>query len=284
MQTLSKNFLYVHLVVLFFAFSSLFGELITLPALAIVLGRVFFSSIFLFIFFQYNKETLQLSKRIDHTYLVLMGVILVIHWAIFFQSVPMSTVAIGLLTFSIFPLLVPYMENSFFKEKLKLSDLIMANIMFCGILLILPNLEIANATIQGMLYGFIAGFTYANLSLINRKCVKKYCSLVISLYEQAVTTTFLLPFLFIETPKFSTNDILLLMILGTIFAGIAHTLFIHGWKNICAKTSGISTYFEPVYGIIIATMMIQAIPTVNEILGAVIILGTVLYHSSRQTV
>lgn len=284
MQTLSKNFLYVHLVVLFFAFSSLFGELITLPALIIVLGRVFFSSTFLFIFFRYNKETIQLSKRIDHTYLALMGIILVIHWATFFQSVQLSILAIGLLTFSIFPLLVPYMENSFFKEKLKLSDLIMANIMLCGILLILPNFEIANATIQGMLYGFIAGFTYANLSLINRKCIKKYCSLVISLYEQAVTTTFLLPFLFIETPKFSTNDILLLMILGTIFTGIAHALFIHGWKSICAKTSGIVTYFEPVYGIIIATMMIQVIPTINEMFGAIIILGTVLYHSFRQTV
>jgi len=284
MQTLSKNFLYVHLVVLFFAFSSLVGELITLPALAIVLGRVFFSSTFLFIFFRYNKETLQLSKRIDYTYLALMAIILVIHWAIFFQSIQISTVAIGLLTFSIFPLLVPYIENFFFKEKLKLSDLIIANIMFCGILLVLPNFEIANATLQGMLYGFIAGFTYANLSLINHKCVKEYCSLVISLYEQAVTTTFLLPFLFIEPPKFSINDILLLMILGTIFTGIAHALFIHGWKSICAKTSGIVTYFEPVYGIIIATMMIQAIPTVNEIFGAVIILGTVLYHSFRQTI
>jgi drug/metabolite transporter (DMT)-like permease len=283
MQTLSKNFLYIHLVVLFFAFSSLFGELITLPGLAIVLGRVFFSSAFLFIFFQYNKETVRFSKRIDHAYLALMGIILVIHWSTFFQSVQLSTVAIGLLTFSIFPLLVPYMENFFFKETLKLSDIVMANIMFCGILLILPNFEIPNATIQGILYGFIAGFTYANLSLINRKCVKEYCSLVISLYEQAVATTFLLPFLFIETPKFTINDILLLMILGTILTGIAHALFNHGWKSIYAKTSGMVTYFEPVYGIIIATMTIQAIPTVNEILGAVIILSTVLYHSFNQT-
>ncbi|MBP2630603.1 MAG: permease [Firmicutes bacterium] len=283
MQTLSKNFLYVHLVVLLVAFSSLFGKLITLPALTLILGRIFFSSMFLFVFFNYNKETTQLAKRIEHTYFALMGIILVIHCYTFFQAVQLSTVAISLLTFSIFPLLVPYLEPYFFKEKLKLSDIIIANIMFCGILLIVPNLAIKTATIQGMLYGFIAGSTYANLSLINRKCTKEYCSLVISLYEQAVTTTFLLPFLFSEPPNFTINDILLLMILGTILTVIAHELFIHGLKNIRTKTSRLIAYFEPMYGIIIATITIQAIPTVNEIFGAVIILGTVLYHTSKQT-
>lgn len=283
MRTLSKNFLYIHLVVLLIAFSSLFGKLITLPALTLVVGRIFFSSMFLFIFFNYKKETTQLTKRIEHTYLALMGLILVIHWYTFFQSVHLSTIVIGLLTFSIFPLLVPYLEPYFFKEKLKLSDIIIANIMFCGILLIVPNLSIKTATIQGMLYGFITGSTYANLSLINRKCTEKYCSLVISLYEQAVTTTLLLPFLFTEPPNFTINDILLLMVLGTIFAVIAHELFIHGLKNIRKRTSCLIAYFEPVYGIIIATITIHAIPTVNEIFGAVIILGTVLYHTSKQT-
>lgn len=283
MQTLSKNFLYIHLVVLLVAFSSLFSKLITLSALTLIVGRIFFSSIFLLIFFNHNKETTRLTKRIEHSYLALMGIILVIHWYTFFQSVHLSALIIGLLTFSIFPLLVPYLEPYFFKEKLKLSDIIIANIMFCGILLVVPNLSIKTATIQGMLYGFITGSTYANLSLINRKCTKKYCSLVISLYEQAITTIFLLPFLFTKLPKFTINDILLLMVLGTIFVVIAHELFIHGLKNIRRKTSRLITYFEPVYGVIIATITIHAIPTVNELFGAVIILGTVLYHTSKQT-
>lgn len=282
MQILSKNFLYLHLVVLFAVFSGLFGKIITFPALTLVLGRVFFSSMFLFVFFKYNKQKTHLSKRIDYTYLALMTITLMIHWYIFFQSVPLSTVTIGLLTFSIFPLLLPYLETCFFKATLKLSDIIIANIMFCGILLIAPSLSAATPTFQGMLYGFIAGFTYANLSLVNRKCAKEYCGRVISLYEQAVTTTFLLPFLFIEPPDFTINDILLFMLLGTIFTMIAHELFIYGVKNIRTKTSHLIAYFEPVYGIILAAFTIQAIPTANEILGAVIILGTVLYHSAKS--
>ena len=37
----------VHLAVLLFGLSGLFGKLITLPAIIITLGRVFFSSLFL---------------------------------------------------------------------------------------------------------------------------------------------------------------------------------------------------------------------------------------------
>ncbi|WP_110955585.1 DMT family transporter [Anaerosinus massiliensis] len=283
MQTLSKNFLYIHLVVLSFAFSSLFGTLITMPALTILLGRIFSSVSFFFIFSKHTKEDQHFSKKIDFMYLALMGTVFLIHWLVFFQSVPLSTIAIGMLTFSNFPILARSIEPYFAKKELKLTDNFIANIVFCAILLILPNISMDNPTLQGIMYGSIAGCTYAVLSLINHTCVKQYQGLVISLYEQAVTTTFLLPFLFIKAPIFTINQILFLMLLGTIFTIAAHTVFIQGFKNVRKNTAELIAYFEPIYGIIIAFLVLQTLSTLDEIFGAIIILSTILYHSSKPS-
>lgn len=194
----------------------------------------------------------------------------------------MSTVAIGLLTFSTFPVFVTFLEPYFFKEKIKLSDIVIAIVTFLGVLLVIPKLELGNNLTQGVVWGVISGFTYAILSMLNRKYVKEYSSSVIAFYEQFVATIVLIPFLFLQKPTFYLGDILLLIILGMIFTGISHLLFINGLKNIKTQTAGIISSLEPVYGILFAVFLLREIPTLREILGGIIILGTVLYSTIKS--
>lgn len=50
-----KGLISVHVAVALFGFVGLFAKLVDLPAVIIVLGRVFFSSIFLWIFLLFKK-------------------------------------------------------------------------------------------------------------------------------------------------------------------------------------------------------------------------------------
>lgn len=272
----------IHIAVFLFGLSGLFGKLISLPPIIIVFGRVFFSSIFLLIIMLYFKKGIKLKQQKDYFYFVIMGVILAIHWSTFFQSIQVSTVAIGLLTFSTFPVFVTFLEPYFFKEKIKLSDVVIAMITFLGVVFVIPKFQLGNNLTQGVLWGILSGFTYAILSMLNRKYIKEYSSSVIAFYEQLIATIVLIPFLFLQKPVFQPKDVFLLVLLGIVFTGISHSLFISGLKNIKTQIAGIISSLEPVYGIIFAAFLLREIPTLREMLGGIIILCTVFYSTIKS--
>lgn len=282
MNIKSKSLIEIHVAVFLFGVSGLFGKLLSLPSMIIVLGRVFFSSIFLLFIMLYLKKDIKLKQYKHYFYLIVMGIILAIHWSTFFLSIQVSTVAIGLLTFSTFPVFVTFLEPYFLKERIKLKDIVIAIVTFFGVVLVVPKFELGNSLTQGALWGIVSGFTYAILSMLNREYVKDYSSSVIAFYEQIVATIVLIPFLFFEKPVFQPNDILLLILLGTVFTGVSHSLFINGLRNIKTQTAGIISSLEPVYGIIFAVFLLGEIPTLRETLGGIIILGTVFYSTIKS--
>ena len=58
-----KGLISVHVAVALFGFVGLFAKLVDLPAVIIVLGRVFFSSIFLWIFLRLKKQKIRLEEK-----------------------------------------------------------------------------------------------------------------------------------------------------------------------------------------------------------------------------
>jgi drug/metabolite transporter (DMT)-like permease len=282
MNTRNKSLLEIHFAVFLFGVSGLFGKLLSLPAIIIVLGRVAFSSIFLLLLLLYIKKDIKLKEKKHYFYLIIMGIILAIHWTTFFQSIQVSTVATGLLAFSTFPIFVTFLEPYFFKEKIRLSNILVAAITFLGVILVIPSFEFGNSTTQGVLWGLVSGFTYAILSILNKKYVKEYSSVVIAFYEQFIAAIVLIPFYFLQKPIFQLNDIFLLALLGIVFTGISHLLFINGLKNIKAQTAGIISSLEPVYGIIFAAFLLSEIPSIREALGGMVILGAVFYSTIKS--
>jgi drug/metabolite transporter (DMT)-like permease len=282
MNAKNKSLTEIHIAVFLFGLSGLFGKFLALPPMIIVLGRVFFSSIFLFCIMKYLKNDIKLKQKKHYVQLALMGMLLAIHWSTFFKSIQVSTVAIGLLTFSTFPVFVAFLEPYFFKEKIRLSDINSAIITFIGVILVIPRFEIGNTLTQGVLWGILSGFTYAILSMLNRSYVKQYASTVIAFYEQFAATIILLPFLFLQKPVFQRSDLLLLILLGTVFTGISHTLFINGLKNIKTQIASIISCLEPVYGIVFAIFLLGEIPTIREAIGGIVILGAIIYSTVKS--
>lgn len=281
MNAKAKSLLEIHLAVLLFGLSGLFGKFLTLSSTIIVLGRVFFSSFFLLILILYLKKDIKLKEKKHYLYLIMMGVLLALHWSAFFKSIQVSTVAIGLLTFSTFPVFVTFLEPLFFKEEIKLFDSLIAFVTLLGVMLVIPTLELGNNLTQGVIWGIVSGLTYAILSMLNRKFVKDYSSFVIAFYEQFIATLVLIPFYLLQRPVLDLKDILLLVLLGVVFTGISHLLFINSLKNIKTQTAGVISSLEPVYGIFFAVFLLRELPTLREILGGIVILGAVFYSTLK---
>jgi len=266
----------LHLAVFLFGFAGLFGKIINLPAMVIVFGRVVFASIFLLLIILYRRESLRLQEG-ARLYLPLLGLLLAIHWSTFFYSIQVSTVAIGLLTYSTFPIFTAILEPIIFREKMRKINILLALITFLGILLIVPNFNVGNNMTQGVIWGTISGFTFSLLTIVNRKYVKEYSSLTLAFYQDGFAAIFLIPAVLLLSFSPSTEDILYVILLGIVFTGLAHTLFIGSLRRIRAHQASIIATLEPLYGIIFAFILLGEIPALRTLVGGAIILAVCFY-------
>lgn len=283
MKKKTRSLLEIHIAVVLFGLSGLFARYVEQPAVIITLGRVFFASISMYILFRHKGASINLGSKSDYISLVTAGLLLAVHWTTFFLSIQVSTVAIGVLTFSTFPLFITFLEPLMFGERIKIADVICACIMFIGVIIIVPEFHLSNNITMGIIWGMTCSLLYAALSLINRKFVKKYSGRLIAFYEQGTATLVLLPALFIYRPTFTMTNIFLLLILGVLFTAVAHSMFINGMKNIRAQTAGMIASLESVYGIAAATVLLGEIPSSNEFTGGVLILSAALYSTLKAS-
>lgn len=277
----TRDLVQIHIAVFLFGLAGLFGKLVAQPAVIIVLGRVFFGAMALLMLYQYRGQSIRLKRRKDYLWFSLFGLILAVHWLTFFHSIQISSVAIGLLTYSTFPVFTAFLEPYFFKEKFLLRDLLLAIITFAGVVLVIPSFELGNQMTQGALWGIVSGATFAILAILNRKHVANYQGSLIALYQDIVASLLLLPFFFIIQPKLSSMDWGLLVLLGFLFTAFSHTIFINGLQTVKAKTASVIASLEPVYGILGAIILLSEIPSWLEVLGGAIILGTTFYATYR---
>ena len=269
-----QSLLEIHAAVVLFGLAGLFGKWLAFSPFLIVLGRVFFASLALFLIFLFSKQDMRISPKKNYAVFILLGFILALHWVAFFQSIQISTVAIGLLSYSSFPVFTVFLEPLFFKEKLRISRLMFALLCVLGIFLIIPRFDLTDSVYQGVLWGLFAGFTFSILTILNRKLSQIYSSLLITFYQDLWATLFLLPFFFIIRPHLNGKDILLLLVLGIFCTALSHSLFIKGMRLIKAQTAAIISSLEPVYGIIMALFILKEVPSLRTILGGIVILGT----------
>lgn len=275
----NKEIFSLHAAVMLFGLAGVIGKFVGLSAIFITFARAFFSTVFLLIVMLIKRENILLNNRNDYYLIVLAGVIMAIHWFTFLQAIDMATVAVGTITFSTFPLFVTFLEPFFYKEKLKLKNIIVAIVMLLGILITIPEFSLKNQMTSAIVIGMIGSLSYALLCLINRYFSKSYDGKMICLYEQGVAAFVLLPSLFIVEINLTIVDFLALVFLGIVCTAIAHSIYISSLKKIKVHTASIISGMESVYSIVLALILLHEMPSMKEIFGGALVLMTAFYAS-----
>ncbi len=272
----------VHLAVLFFGLAGLFGKWLTFSPLAIVLGRVVLASLALAAALGLLRQALWAKRAKDLALFAVMGFILALHWATFFRSIQVSTVAVGLLAYSTFPFFTAFLEPVWLRERLDKRSVLLSLACLAGIFLIIPRLELSNAVMKGVLWGLLSGFSFSLLAIFNRKMTRTYSSLRVAFHQDFFAGVFLAPFVLSSPPALSGRDVLLLAVLGIVCTAGAHTLFIDGMKGIGARAASLISTLEPVYGIFLAFVFLKEVPGPRTLLGGALILAAVSAVSLRR--
>ena len=265
-----------------FGIAGLFGKWVDLPSLVITWGRCVFAFVALFLMILFSKERFVL-RQISHYFVFAgLGLLYALHWWSFFYSIQLSTVAIGLLTFSTFPIFTVFLEPFFFKEKIKRTDIAAVLAVCGGIVLIVPGFDLNNSVTLGVLIGILSGLSFAVLQMFNRKYVQTYSGKLITFYQTGVAAIILLPAVSFGNGGFSPSNILQLIVLGVLCTAVAHSLFVSGLRSAKVRTASIIAGLEPVYGIIAAMLFLHEIPSLKEICGGSIILMVAVWVSIKR--
>lgn len=280
-ESFNRNIIYLHVAVMLFGLAGVAAQFVEIPAVLVALGRVVCSSLLLLIIAIVKKESLKLNSGKDYCIIILTGAVMAIHWTTFFQSVQVSTVAIGTITFSTFPLFLTFIEPIVFHEKLRSQSVLSAILLLIGVMITIPEFSMENHTTIGIIWGMVSSLSYAILTLANRYFSPRYTARTVCLYEQGSAAIVLLPALFLVKTTWRPLDLAGIAFVGFICTAFAHSLYVSAQKSVRAQTAGIISGMETVYGILYALLFLGEVPSIRELAGGIVILGVAMYSSIR---
>jgi drug/metabolite transporter (DMT)-like permease len=272
----------LHFAVLLFGLSGLFGKLLSIPATAIVLGRTSVAALALVGVLTARRSHSHISLRLGLT-LFPSGALLALHWFTFFSSIQISSVSTGLLSFATFPVFVAFLDPLFSKQNIRRLDMLFAFIVFCGLILIVPSFEFSDRFFQGVLWGLASAATFALLTLFNRRFVAETDAAVVGLFQNFWAAVCLSAF-WPQLGGIGSSEFFLIVVLGVFCTALAHTLFIAALKTVRPQLASVTACLEPVYGILMALVLLGEYPRMRELIGGLLIIAVVVASSRQDSV
>ncbi|WP_339700919.1 DMT family transporter [uncultured Marixanthomonas sp.] len=274
------NSLHLHGIVFIWGFTAVLGALISIDAIPLVWIRMLLASGFILLFVLLKKEKLRFSvKTLSRFFLA--GFIIALHWLCFFGAIKESNVSVTLAIMSTGAFFASLLEPLFYRRKIIGYEVFFGIIVISGLYLIF-NVE--TDYIWGIGLALASSFLGAVFTIINGALVVKHKASVISLYELffgGLCITAYLAFqgkITSELFQLSTNDWLLLLLLASVCTAYAFLASVHVMKWISPYTVMLTVNLEPVYGIILALLILGDSEHMKTefYYGAVIIIVTVI--------
>lgn len=261
----------LHLAVLLAGGSGLFAKAVPVGPGVLTAGRTVFGVAALLAFATVSRRSLIVRPAREASGLLLCGVVLAAHWAAFFLSIQVSSVAVGLLAFSTFPLFTTLLEPVASGERLRPEDLGLAIVVGLGLVLVVPSFDVRDDAVQGALWGVLSAFLYAILSIASRSYASRHSTLAMTFHQQLGAALASLPFALPELPEVSPMDWAWLALLGVVFTAMGQGLVVASLRHLRARTVSVVFGLEPVYAIALACLLLGERPGPRMLLGGAMI-------------
>lgn len=280
----------LHFAVLLFGGTALFSHLLPWSAVDITLFRTTIACITLAILIKLQRDKLTLNNFNDYRMAIILGVTVGLHWVTYFYAMQLAGVAVGMLAFFCFPVVTVFLEPLFTKSKPHIRDIGCAILVFFGIVLLVPELTLKNDTTLGVFIGVISGVFYAVRNVMHKHYFSHYKGTQAMFYQTGVVAIMLSPFWTFnpfEMTGFWVDEQLgelgLLLILGVIFTAAPHSFIANCFRYLSAKTAGLISCMQPVYGVFLAALLLGQWPDSNVYIGGACIVFAALLETVRVT-
>ena len=213
--------------------------------------------------------------------LVIGGIVVALHWVTFFMAIKISNVSIALATMSTGAFFTALLEPFWYGRKIVGYEIIFGIVVMLGLYIMF---RVETGYLLGMLLALVSSFLSATFSLINGKLTQQQRPSVISFYELGSGVLFLTIYLAISGSfdqqffQLPLNDWIFIFILASICTAYAFIASVKILKYISPYTVILTGNLEPVYGIILAFLILGDSEKMNQLfyVGAFLILATVV--------
>lgn len=255
-----RDYLKLHFLVFLWGFTGVLGELIDLPPIELVFYRCLLSSITLGVMLRHK---LRVPMRSAVT-MFATGAIIGLHWVLFFLSIQIANVSVcmvGAATISLWTaLLEPIMIRG---RVLRRMDLVFGGLVIAAVAMIFQS-EMQYAL--GFTLAIAAAMAAAVFSIINGVMAKHTPHRVIVWYQLTAACLFCTLCLPISARWLSDGrgldlvpspmDWVWLLVLAEVCTVYAHSEYVSLLKRLSVFTTNFANNLEPVYGIILAGLIL----------------------------
>lgn len=278
-----KAYLHFHLIVFIWGFTAVLGALISVDAVPLVWFRMGLASVFIFVFVKSRGISLTISTKTFLSFSI-AGLIIALHWLTFFGAIKVSNVSITLAMMSTGAFFTALLEPIFYKRKLIWYELLFGGVVVAALYMIF---EVETAYQTGILLALLSAFLSSVFTLINGKFIKNHNPTKISFYELLIGSLFVTLYLtvaktdiFFSIQFFTlpTMDWVYIGILASVCTAYAFIASVAVMKHLSPYTVMLTINLEPVYGILLAFLVLGDAEQMSAqfYYGAIVILVIVI--------
>lgn len=249
------------------SFAAIFVKWSDAPATIISMYRMYLACFLLLpIIFLKRKELLMLSKK-DGFILCFAGIFLALHFALWFESLKLTTVASSTIILAIQPIVALFGGYLIYKERTSIFKLVTIGISLIGIVMIgLGDLALSKNAIVCDFLSFLCVLAFVTYLLIGQKTVKKISHWIYSFFVFLIAAFALTLYnLLTQVPLGGYGlDEWKIFILLAIVPTIAHVIYNLLLNYVNTSTISMSILGEPVGATILAVIILGESVTLHN--------------------
>ena len=261
MDKIKGAYLELHIAVLLYGFTAILGDLIQLSAVMIVWWRVFITCISLLYFVRFGKKLKSIPRDKIFKFLGI-GVIVALHWITFYGAIKLSNASVALICFASTSLFTSFLEPLILGRSIEKLQVLMGLMIIPGMWLIVNTVDVS--MMNGIYVGLLSALLAAIFSTLNKRLIDDADSYSITFLELGSAWLFisaLIPFLIWNGSEIQFipkgTDWTYLLILALLCTTLAYILSLRALKHVSAFVANLTINLEPVYGILLAIVLLN---------------------------
>jgi len=260
------------------ATNPLFAKLIQIPAGPIIFVRMCSAGLVLSLFLFWTNQW-KTVKKSDWKQIGLSSCLNAINFLFFYVSIQLSTVAIGITTLFLFPLMTALIEPFILKTRFSKVQVLLSALIFTGVgILAYGSHDVHGNILAGLIVGCIAAFAFSLRNILLRPLLQSYPSMMLMCIQMFIGAILLSPF----APALadaSSMDWIYMLIVGILGTAVGHTLFVHSMNHLSASTAGIIVSGQVPIAIGISWVLLGEHVNLEIVLGSAIIMAVVILEN-----
>ena len=280
MNSRTHSLLSLHTAVLLFGGTAVFARVIPLPALDITCYRAAIACLVLLLVVKLSGLKLRLSNWRDYRTAVILGVVIGLHWVTYFAGMQFAGIAIGIIAFFTYPVMTVLLEPLLAGQPPKRQDLLSTSVVVAGVILIVPELSISNQTTLGIALGIISAFLFTIRNILHKRRFSQYSGPQAMFYQTLIASLMLMPFTSAAPLASQPDTLWMLLLLGCVFTAAPHALMASSLRHLKAKTVGLISCLQPMYGMLTAALILNEWPDMKTVIGGSLVLSAAIYETA----